>query len=128
MFRTEDYTPMGGPQITPKYVGRRGVPTYGDMAEGAPEEADALISLIRMPAHTNERTATAASMAKTKNTISRLSLGIPILLPHRGPLPATVFLDCHCLLLRCERSLGLTLGIGEKGASIRSKIAGSSFS
>jgi len=52
------------------------VPTYGDMAEDAPEEADALISLIRMPAHTNERTANAASMTKTKNAISRLSLGI----------------------------------------------------
>ena len=49
MFRRPLYSPRGGPQITPKYVGRRGVPTYGDMAEDAPEEADALISLIRMP-------------------------------------------------------------------------------
>ena len=91
MFRHEYYTPRGGPQITPKYVGRRGVPTYGTMAEGAPEEADALISLIRMPAHTNERTATAASMAKTKNIISRLSLGIRSCYRIGGPLPATVF-------------------------------------
>ena len=60
--------PGGRPQITPKY---RWVPTYGDAIEGDPEEA-ALISMTRIPAHANEKTAKAASPTRMNTVMSRL--------------------------------------------------------
>ncbi len=57
--------------MKPKLCGAEGGPTYGEMTEGGPEEPP-LISLMRMPAHTNEKTAKAASPTRMNTAMLRL--------------------------------------------------------